>query len=90
MIQSISIGPIENHLNDNTDITVVLNDGRTYSFTAFTPLNLMTMMNQEASNYFLCEDMLILQQINETNVRAAVDEMLEDGNIDRFGVLTES
>jgi len=90
VIQSVSIGPIENHLNDNADVSVVLSDGRTYSFTAFTPLNLMTLMNQEPSAYFLCEDMLVLREINEANVRAAVEEMLEDGNIDRFGVLSEA
>jgi hypothetical protein len=89
VIQSIFIGPIENHLNDNADVTVTLRDGRTYSFTAFTPLNLMTLMNQESSAYFLCEDMLVLHQINEANVRAAVEEMLEDDNIDRFGILAE-
>lgn len=87
MIASVWIGPVENHLNDNTDVTVELADGRTFSFTAYTPLNLMSVMDQEKCGYLLCEDMLVLHQINEQNVRAAVTEMLEDGNIERFGTL---
>lgn len=87
MIQSVSIGPIENHLNDNADVSVTLADGSLYSFTAFTPLNLMTLMNRESISHFLCEDMLILSEITEKNVRAAVDEMLADGTIARYGIL---
>ena len=87
MITSVWIGPVENHLNDNTDVKVELQDGRTFSFTAFTPLNLMTMMNAEPSGHFLCEDMLVLREINEANVRSAVEEMLEDNNIERFGIV---
>lgn len=90
MIKSVWIGPIENQLNDNADVTVELEDGRTFSFTAFTPLNLMSVMGAEAVPYFLCEDMLVLNSINEANVRAAVTEMLEDDNIERFGILASS
>lgn len=86
MIASVQIGAVENKLNDNTDVTVELDDGRVYSFTAFTPLNLMSLINQESLGYFLCEDMLVLGAIDEKNVRSAVEEMLEDDNIDRFGL----
>ena len=88
MISSVWLGPVENPLNDNADVTVELADGRKFSFTAHTPLNLMSVMDSEALDYFLSEDLLILRTINEANVRAAVEEMLEDGTIARFGTLS--
>ena len=88
MIKSVWISPVENQFNDNADVTVELEDGRTFSFTAFTPLNITTQMRQESLTHFLCEDLLILTAINEANVRSAVAEMLEDENIERFGILT--
>lgn len=90
MIEGIELGARgDNPLNDNTDITVKLSDGRSYAFTAFTPLNLMTMMDKEKLGYFLCPDMLVLRELSEANVRAAVEEMIEDGELDRYGILQE-
>ena len=88
MIKSVWISPVENQFNDNADVTVELEDGRTFSFTAFPPLNITPQMRQENLTHFLCEDLLILTAINEVNVRAAVTEMLEDENIERFGILS--
>lgn len=88
-IKEVWVGPVENHLNDNTDVTVTLGDGRVFSFTAFTPLNLMSLMDRERVAYVLSEDMVVLREITETNVRAAVEEMLEDENIERFGILAD-
>ena len=90
MIQSVVIAEkSENPLNDNTDVTVHLTDGRSYAFTAYTPLNLMSMMDQEKIGYFLSPDMLVVREISEANVRDAVQEMLEDEEIERYGILQD-
>lgn len=90
MIRSVEIAEKgENPLNDNTDVTVHLTDGRSYAFTAYTPLNLMSMMDREEINHFLSPDMLVLREISEQNIRDAVSEMLEDDEIDRYGILQE-
>lgn len=90
MIASIELGERgENPLNDNVDVRVQLQDGRSFAFTAFTPLNLMTQMDREGLGYFLCPDMLVLRELSEANIQAAVEEMLEDGEIERYGILQD-
>ena len=86
MIRSVWLGEVSNLQNDNTDVIVELEDGRKYAFTAFTPTNLVTQMAREGQGWFVCEDLLIVRELTEDNVRGAVEQILQTQNIDRFGI----
>ena len=85
-IRSIWLGDVSNLQNDNTDVIVELEDGRKYTFTAFTPTNLVTQMAREKQGWFVCKDMLVVRELTEDNVRGAVEQILGSYDVDRFGI----
>jgi hypothetical protein len=88
MIESVWIGQVgDDDEGANADVVVRLKDGRAYAFTAFTPQALARQMQQDQVGYFLCEDLLVLADITEEHVRAAVADMLDSDSIERFGIL---
>ena len=90
MIRTLWLGDVgENPRNGNADVHVTLEDGRGYSFTAFTPSNLALQMEQEGAGHFVCPDLLVVRELTEANVRAAVEEILADHDIARFGIATQ-
>ncbi|MHB2019688.1 MAG: hypothetical protein ACYCW6_22315 [Candidatus Xenobia bacterium] len=86
MIRSIWMGEVSNLQNDNTDVIVELQDGRKYTFTAFTPTNLVTQMAREGQGWFVCDDLLVVRELTEENVRGAVEQILQTGDIERSGI----
>lgn len=80
----------ENRVNANADVLVELEDGRRYAFTAYTPLNLMSLMDREKLGYFVSDGMLVVRELTEENVRAAITEILDEHDPERFGVLQRS
>lgn len=84
------IGEIVGTARDgNADVLATLEDGRAFAFTAFTPEALRRAMEEENSGSFVCEDLMVLREINEQNVREAIEEMSALASLDRFGVLQQ-
>ncbi|HEY4003314.1 MAG TPA: hypothetical protein VGO93_30885 [Candidatus Xenobia bacterium] len=86
MIQSLWMGEVSNVTNDNTDVIVTLSDGRAYAFTAYTPTSLLAQMARDNLPFLVCEDLLVVRELTEANVRAAIEHILETYDIERLGI----
>lgn len=83
MIASLWVGE---PTGGNTDVLVRLKDGRGYAFTAFTPDEVNRLMKEEGLTHFVCEDLLLVADLSEATVRRAVEDLLENHDIDRYGI----
>lgn len=70
----------------NADVIAELEDGRKYAFTAFTPEDLARQMRAEGVGHFVVPDLLVVREVSQANVRAAVEEILAEGDIERAGL----
>jgi hypothetical protein len=64
--------------NDNVDVFLHLDDGRTYSFVVATPNNIYWCMDNESVNYFFGVPPLFVRKLTRSNVEVAVAALLED------------
>ncbi|HEY6173796.1 MAG TPA: hypothetical protein VIX73_05095 [Kofleriaceae bacterium] len=78
------IGDAEAPDDDNLDVFVELNDGRCFSFTVFTPANVIRHMQGRLS--FVSPGMLIVHRITDEAIIEAVLDAYQLG-IQQFGVL---
>ena len=68
-----------NSLNDNIDVSVVLDDGRQYTFVVATPNNVFWCMDNEGKDYFFGEPMLFVKTLTVENIERAIHAIvLED------------
>ena len=66
-------------LDDNLDICIGLEDGRSYTFVVATPENLKTQMRKEGLTYLPPgSPILIVERITEDSIRALIESMLDD------------
>jgi len=79
-------GPLEG----NVDVEVTFPDGRRFAATFFTLKNIQELMTHHASTgeclnglYFWASDMVIIQDITETNIRKAIEDMISTGEFER-------
>ncbi|MEW6278047.1 MAG: hypothetical protein AB1758_05445 [Candidatus Eremiobacterota bacterium] len=86
MIERLWIGEVANPLDGNVDVLVTLSDGRGYAFTAFTPGNVARVMAQEGLGHFVCDDLLLVRDLNEPTIRAAVEDVVANYDLDRHGI----
>lgn len=70
----------------NTDVLVMLEDGRGYAFTAFTPDEVSRLMKQEGLTHFVCEDILLVSDLSEKTIRTAVEDLVANHDLDRYGI----
>jgi hypothetical protein len=95
MIERIEVigGPSKNPDNDNVDVHVHLNDGRTFSFLVATPENALTSMEKEGSTTFITwPPALIVRRITEDVLQNAFEELCSSDRsemLSRYGVLQE-
>lgn len=83
MITSLWVGEPS---GGNTDVLVKLEDGRGYAFTAFTPEEIGRLMQAEGLTHFLCEDMLLVKDLQEATIRKAIEDLVENYNLDKYGI----
>lgn len=85
--------PIEdsNPENDNADVHVFLDDGRTYSFLFATPSNIIWCMeNEDTDHFFSFPPPVFVDRLTSDNVERTLRTMLSsDGNkwLDVYGAL---
>jgi hypothetical protein len=77
------IGDVANPVDDNIDLIVELKDGRSFSFTAFTPANLTRLMQNKLS--FVSPGLLVVNRLIDEALIDAVTDAIEQG-IEQFGV----
>lgn len=77
------IGDVADPVEDNIDLLVDLKDGRTFSFTAFTPANLTRLMQGKLS--FVSPGLLMVHRLTDEALIDAVANAIAQG-IEQFGV----
>lgn len=88
VIESESKGNIiggDKESNDNSDIDIVLEDGRTFSATAFTYENIEWLKNKNRrtgeclnGRYFWAKNMFIVSKINRNEIEEVVDHLIRE------------
>jgi hypothetical protein len=78
------IGDIADPQDGNIDLLVELEDGRAFTFTAFTPANLARLLGDRLS--FVSPGLLVVRCLSDEALRAAVADAVVQG-IEQFGVL---
>lgn len=76
--------------NDNLDVHLTLEDGRTYSFVVATPNNIYWCMENQARDYFFGIPPVFVKQLTRQNMEAALRALVseDDGKwLDVYGVL---
>jgi hypothetical protein len=74
--------------NDNVDVLLHLDDGRTFLFVAFTPNNIYSCMENEGIDYFLGAQPLFVRKLTRDNLETAFRALLEDPNqLEVYGTL---
>ena len=69
-----------NPLDDNVDVLVQTERGERYSFVVATPDNLKALMKNEGLSYLRPgAPMLFAESITEENIRALVNDLLDQG-----------
>lgn len=73
--------------NDNVDFAIELCDGRTFSFVAITPKNILKLLETEYADRkeWVEDHYVIVRNISEVCIQAAIERCIELG-IERFGV----
>jgi uncharacterized protein YlzI (FlbEa/FlbD family) len=73
------IDKIENVYDDNIDVAVELENGHTYVVSVATPKNLLTLMEDNKSDFLLAgAPMLIVKNLTEEVVEKAIQAYAED------------
>jgi hypothetical protein len=85
------VGPIEqiNPENDNADVFLRLEDGRTFSFLVATPNNIYSCMENERLNYFFGVPPVFVKRLTVENTESALAAVLESGeeSLNLYGTL---
>src|SRR5580704_11141725 len=85
------VGPIAeiNPDNDNVDVFLHLDDGRTFAFLVATPNNIYWCMENESVDYFFGEPPVLVQRITQESVERALNSLVESGEdtLNRYGTL---
>ncbi len=84
IIALCAIGEVVDLADDNIDLVVELKDGRRFSFTAFTPANLIRLMKGRLS--FVSPGLLVVHRLTDEALVDAVANAIEQG-IEQFGVV---
>jgi hypothetical protein len=64
--------------NDNVDVALHLDDGRTYDFVVATPNNIYWCMDNEGVDHFFAEPPLFVRRLTRENVERAFVALLEE------------
>ncbi len=62
--------------NDNVDVIVRLDDGRTFSLLVATPNNIYWCMDNEACDHYIGLPPLLVRRLSRNNVETAVQALL--------------
>jgi hypothetical protein len=77
--------------NDNVDVAVHLDDGRTYIFLVATPNNIYWCMDNERVDYFFGTPPLFLRKLTRDNVERAIGALLNEPRfLEAYGALQSS
>jgi ACT domain-containing protein len=78
-------GPLEG----NVDVEITFPDGKRFAATFFTLKNIQELMENHASTgeslnglYFWASDMVIIQDILETNIRKTIENLISTGEFE--------
>jgi hypothetical protein len=86
------VGPIEqiNPENDNVDVFLHLDDGRTFAFLVATPNNIYWCMENMGVDYFLGEPPVLVQRITKESIEQALKALVETGEetLNKYGTLS--
>lgn len=63
--------------NNNVDVLLHLDDGRSYVFVVGTPNNIYRCMDSEDTDYFFGTPILFVRRLTRDNVEAAMRALLE-------------
>jgi hypothetical protein len=64
--------------NDNVDVSLTLEDGRSYTFVVSTPNNIYGCMDNEGIDYFFGTPPLFVRRITRVNVEKAFIALLQE------------
>lgn len=83
LIKSIKIDTelktIEDLENDNVDVSIELEDGREYNVLVVTYKNILSLMNDEESDFlFPMGPMIVVKELNMENIERAIEAYAED------------
>ena len=75
--------------DSNCDVMVTLGDGRRFVGTFFTLTNIRTLMARyrgtgecARGSYFWASDMIIVDELSEETIRATVQDLIEEGELE--------
>jgi len=66
--------------DDNIDVHVHLDDGRTFSFLVATPKNIYRSMNNEGIDYYFGTPPLFVREITSDAIERAIQALVEDNS----------
>lgn len=66
--------------NDNVDVHVTLEDGRTFSVLVATPSNIAACMENEGIDYFFGTPTVYVKSLTEENVKRALESAASENN----------
>ena len=83
LIKSIKIDTelktIEDIENDNVDVSIELEDGREYNVLVVTYKNILSLMNDEESDFlFPMGPMIVVKELNMENIERAIEAYAEN------------
>src|SRR5690348_7850762 len=64
--------------NDNLDVNIVLDDGREFTFTVATPVNILWCMDNEGTDYFFGEPCVFVKNLTRENIEKAMERIVAD------------
>lgn len=66
--------------NDNHDLNIILEDGRVFFATFFTPENINNLIKKEEFEYFFwAVDMCAIRDLKKSTIRKAVEKIIDYG-----------
>ena len=87
MIKEVWISePIVDIHHDTADVILTLDDGRSYSFTAWTPQSLSDYFEREGQSCLICEDLLVVRELTPETIRAAMERLAANYDLERYGI----
>lgn len=70
--------------DQNIDANVILEDGRQFGVTFFTPENIRYLLDRNQESYFWSVDMVIIPAWSLKSMFYAVDELLKSNTLEKF------
>ena len=82
--------------DENADVHVQLDDGREYAGTLYTPANITSLLHKfersgecALGRYFWDPTMLVVRDLTEETIRAAIEDLVATGDIEKIFVRSE-